>query len=31
MVTFSELFQFCTFIVSLIGLIIEIILLTKKK
>ncbi len=31
MVTFSELFQFCTFIVSLISLIIEIILLTKKK
>lgn len=31
MVTFSELFQFCTFIVSLISLMIEIILLTKKK
>ena len=31
LVTFSELFQFCTFIVSLISLIIEIILLTKKK
>ena len=30
-VTFSELFQFCTFIVSLISLIIEIILLTKKE
>ena len=27
----SELFLFCTFIVSLISLIIEIILLTKKK
>ncbi len=31
MVTYSELFLFCTFIVSLISLIIEIILLTKKK
>ena len=30
-VTYSELFLFCTFIVSLISLIIEIILLTKKK
>ena len=31
MVTYSELLLFCTFIVSLISLIIEIILLAKKK
>ena len=31
MVTYSDLFLFCTFIISLISLIIEIILLTKKK
>lgn len=31
MVTYSDLYLFCTFIVSLIGLIIQIILLIKKK